>query len=618
VDFYNFKYYIKYISGEKRGELSQLSQWRCTVCNWIFNEEKEGMKFEELPADWVCPICSAPPSAFVKLGVEVVPFKEGEHRTCVAERMVKQFVALGINCIYGIPGDSNLPLVDALRKEDKIQFVLTRHEETAAFMASAHGKLTGEVGVCLSIAGPGTTNLMTGLVDAATDGAPVLALLGQIPQVFLGSEFIQEIDEIELFHPISVYAETIAKPAQAINLTMLAVKNALINRGVSVLSLPTDILAEDLADEIWKPEEHLFEQRIVPTDDDVEKAAKIIDEYKRPVILAGWGTRKDASKELLEFAKKISAPIATTSRAKGVIPETHELAVGVLGSIGTKYAATAMKEADLCIVIGSGFRQRNLVPDKPIVQIDIDGTRLGKWFPIRAGLIGDAKAVLKKLTEKVSTKIPDTAYFEKIKRIREEHFVELEEHKRNMSVPIFPGLVIQTIQKHADKNAIICVDVGDHTYWFYKHFICDGQETLMSSNMASMGFGLPAALVSKIDFPDKQVICVTGDGGFAMVMADFTTAVRDNLPIKVILFNDSKLKNIKKEQHFYGYPEYGTTFINPNFSDFAVSCGGEGYRVEKPEELDKAIELAFNSPKPAIVDILIDPEAFASIIKKAK
>lgn len=594
-----------------------MAQWRCTVCNWVFDEEREGVKFEDLPADWVCPICSAPPSAFVKLGVEMVPFKEGEVKTCVAERMVKQFVALGINCIYGIPGDSNLPLVDAIRNEEKIQFVLTRHEETAAFMASAHGKLTGEVGVCLSIAGPGTTNLMTGLVDAATDGAPVLALLGQIPQVFLGSEFLQEIDEIELFHPISVYTETIAKPAQAINLTMLAVKSALINRGVSVLSLPTDILAEDLADEIWDPESHLFQQRLVPDDVDVERAAKVINEYKRPIILAGWGTRKGASKELLEFAKKISAPIATTSRAKGVIPETHELAVGVLGSIGTKYAATAMKEADLCIVIGSGFRQRNLVPDKPIVQIDIDGTRLGKWFPIKAGLVGDAKAVLKKLTEKVSTKMPDAVYFDKIKRIKEEHFAELEGHKRNMAVPIFPGLVIQTIQKHADKNAIICVDVGDHTYWFYKHFMCEEQETLMSSNMASMGFGLPAALVAAIDFPDKQVICVTGDGGFAMVMADFTTAVRDNLPIKVILFNDSKLKNIKKEQFLYGYPEYGTTFVNPNFADFAISCGGEGYRVERPEDLDKAIEAAFVSDKPALVDVIIDPEAFASIIKKA-
>ena len=594
-----------------------MAQWRCTVCNWVFDEEREGVKFEDLPADWVCPICSAPPSAFVKLGVEMVPFKEGEVKTCVAERMVKQFVALGINCIYGIPGDSNLPLVDAIRNEEKIQFVLTRHEETAAFMASAHGKLTGEVGVCLSIAGPGTTNLMTGLVDAATDGAPVLALLGQIPQVFLGSEFLQEIDEIELFHPISVYTETIAKPAQAINLTMLAVKSALINRGVSVLSLPTDILAEDLADEIWKPEEHLFEQRIVPTDADVEKAAKVINEYKKPVILAGWGTRKGASKELLDFAKKISAPIATTSRAKGVIPETHELAVGVLGSIGTKYAATAMKEADLCIVIGSGFRQRNLVPDKPIIQIDIDGTRLGKWFPIKAGLIGDSKAVIQKLIEKVSAKEPDRTYFEKIKKIREEHFKELKEHAKNMSIPIFPGLVIQTIQKHANKDAIICVDVGDHTYWFYKHFMCEEQETLMSSNMASMGFGLPAALVAAIDFPDKQIICVTGDGGFAMVMADFTTAVRDNLPIKVILFNDSKLKNIKKEQFFYGYPEYGTTFVNPNFAEFAKSCGGEGYRVEIPEDLDKAIEEAFTSDKPAIVDIIVDPEAFASIIKKA-
>ncbi len=592
-----------------------MSKWKCTVCNYIYDEEKEGKQFKDLSPSWVCPVCGAPKSAFVRIGRKILEKKTVTVPT-VAEKIVEQLAAIGVKYIYGIPGDSILPLIEALNKQNKIKFVLTRHEETAAFMASAHAKLTDEIGVCLSIAGPGATNLITGLMDAATDGAPVLALTGQVPQVFLGSESLQEIDQIELFGPFTVFNETIAKPAQVISLTVLAVKNAYLKRGVALLSLPTDVLAEELEDEIWKPEEHLFKQIVAPLDEDVEKAVKLIDESSRPIILGGWGIR-NCGKEVIEFAEKISASIATTSRAKGVIPETNGLAVGVLGSIGTRFAAKAMTKADLIIVIGSGFRQRNLVPNLPIVQVDIDGVKLGKSFPIKVGLTGDAKAVLKKLIAKVSAKKPNEKYFDEIKKIKEEHLREIREDSENMSVPIYPGLVIQAIKRHAEKNAIVTVDVGDHTYWFYKKYTCDGEKTLISANMASMAFAFPASLAAQIGFPNRQVICVTGDGGFSMLMADFTTAVYNRLPVKVVVFNDNKLKNIKKEQMMYGYREFGTEFVNPNFAEFAKSCGGEGYRVEKPEELDTALELAFKSDKPVIVDVVVDPEKMSPMITVA-
>ncbi|MCP8304718.1 MAG: rubredoxin [archaeon] len=593
-----------------------MARWKCTVCNYIYDEEKKGKRFRDLASDWVCPICGAPKSAFIRIGKEV-PKEKVVTVPNVAEKIVEQLSAIGVKYIYGIPGDSNLPLVEALRRQNSIKFILTRHEETAAFMASAHAKLTDEIGVCLSIAGPGATNLITGLMDAATDGAPVLALIGQVPQAFLGSESLQEIDQIELFRPFTVFNETIATPAQAINLTMLAVKNAYLKRGVAMLSLPTDVLSEELEDEIWKAEEHLFKQIVAPTEEDIEKAAKFIDESRRPIILGGWGIR-NCGKEVIELSERISAPIATTSRAKGVIPETHDLAVGVLGSIGTLFAAKAMTKADLIIIVGSGFRQRNLVPHLPIVQIDIDGVKLGKSFPIKVGLTGDAKAVLKKLMEKVSEKKPDKKYFDEIKKIKEEYLEEIREDSRNISVPIYPGFVIQAIKRHSEKNVIICVDVGDHTYWFYKKYICEGEKTLLSSNLASMAFALPASLSAQIDFPNRQVICVTGDGGFGMLMADFTTAVYNRLPIKVVLFNDRRLKNIKKEQTMYGYKEFGTEFVNPNFADFAKSCSGEGYRVERPEELDRALEQAFKSDKPAIVDVVVDPEKMAPMIRRAE
>jgi pyruvate oxidase len=588
-----------------------MPKWRCTVCNYLYDEEKEGVKFSDLPREWVCPICSAPKSAFVLLGL--AELKKGVPR--VGEKILEQLSAFGVEYIFGIPGDSILPLVDALSKQNKIRFVLTRHEETAAFMASAYAKLTDKLGVCLSIAGPGATNLITGLVDASSDSAPVLALIGQVAQVFLGSESLQEIDEIEIFSPFSVFTETIAKPSQALNLTTLAVKNAYLNRGVSVLSLPTDTLSEQLGDDIWKPEEHLFNQRVVPSFREIKRAAKLIDESKRPLIFGGWGIR-NCGDEVLKLAEKISAPIATTTRAKGVIAETHRFALGVLGSLGTIIAAKAITKSDLVIIIGSGFRQRNLIPNTPIIQVDIDGVKLGKSFPIKCGIIGNASEVVRLLIENVSSKEPDKDYFDEINLLKEEYLKELKDEAADYSIPINPGFLIQGIKRHASKDSIILIDVGDHSYWFFRKYVCEGERTLMSSNMASMAFALPASLAAKIAYPDKQVICVTSDGGFGMLMADFTTAVRDKLPIKVIIFNDGKLKNIKKEQLRDGYPEFGVGFINPNFAEFAKSCGGEGYRVEDPKELDRVLKTAFASSNPAIIDVVIDPEKMAFAQKK--
>lgn len=590
-----------------------MAKFRCTVCNWMYDEDKEGVKFSELPADWTCPVCGAPRSAFEEIGIQETAEKrtgKPEITTTVADRIVEQLHAAGVRFVFGIPGDSNLPLMEALRKQNGIKFILTRHEETAAFMASAHGKLTGRVAACLSIAGPGATNLITGLVDATSDGAPALALVGQVAQVYLGSEHLQEIDEIEIFAPFTVYHETIAKPAQAVRTTVMALKNAYAQRGAAMLSLPTDVLAEKLDDEIWVPGEHIFKPNNVPKDEDIDYAAALINESKRPLLFIGWGA-KGCGEEVIKLAEKINSPIASTSRAKGVIPETHPLAVGVLGSLGTIYAAEAVTKSDLLIIAGSGFRQRNLVPDIPVVQIDINVVHIGKSFPVKAGMVGDAGLALGELIRKVARKLPDKQYFEQINRLREEHRADIEKDAKDTSIPIFPGFVIQAVKRHAKKDALITVDSGDHTYWFYKKYICEGEETLFSSNMGSMAFAFPAGLAGQLVYPGRQVICITGDGGFAMLMADFTTAVYNRLPVKVILFNDGKLKNIKKEQEMYGYGEFGIEFINPNFADFARSCGGDGFRVERPEELDSAIERAFSSTMPAIVDVVVDPDRMA-------
>ena len=589
-----------------------MGKWKCTVCGYIYDEAKEGVPFSKLPADWVCPQCGAPKSAFIQIEGEVVV---GGVTTTVADKIVEQLVAYGVQRIYGIPGDSNLPLTEAIRKNPDIELILTRHEQAAAFMASAHAKLTDQLGVCMSIAGPGAANLITGIVDAATDRAPVLALLGQVSQIFLGSESLQEIAEVDIFRTFCIYSELIGRPGQALKVVNLAVKKAYAGPGPAALSLPTDVLAEPLEEPVWLPEAHLFGSDLYPGEA-IERAAELIAKSKRPLLFAGWGARRCGA-ELLDLARHIGAPIATTSRAKGVVPESDELVLGVLGSIGNRFAPKVVAQADLIVILGSGFRQRNLVPHVYLVQVDVDATRVGKTFPVKLGIVGDAHRVIKMLRKTADQRKIDPDFMKAVAFAKSEHKALLDADAKNRQRPIHPGAVIQALKRQVAKDALICSDVGDHTYWFYKRFVCERQQTLLCANMAGMGFGVPAAVACQFAQPKRQVIAITGDGGFGMVGMEFTTAVHNQLPITVIVFKDGKLKNIKKEQEEYGYPEYAVTFPNPNFAEMASSAGGLGISVSEPEKLDEAIRAALDSPLPALVEVMVDPETYIRGVRSA-
>lgn len=589
-----------------------MRKWKCSVCGYIYDESQEEIRFEDLDSGWTCPQCGAPRSAFSV--IEGGPTQTAA-QTSVADKIVEQLIAYGVRHVFGIPGHSNLPLTDALRRHADIDLVLTRHEQAAAYMASAHAKLTGQIGVCLSIAGPGATNLITGIVDAATDRAPVLALLGQVPEVFLGSESLQEIAEVDIFRSFCVYAEMISNPGHALKVLNLAVKKAYAAPGPSALSLPTDVLSKALDESIWQPDLHLFTPDLLPGRS-LNKAASLIEKSKKPVLFAGWGARHSGA-DLLDLSHHIGAPIATTSRAKGIVPESDEMVLGVLGSIGNRFAPRLVQESDLIVILGSGFRQRNLVPEIDVVQVDIDATRVGKTFPVKAGIVGDAQQVIRKLKQTLSGKKIDPEFQSRIRKAFTQYRALLEEDRQNFTKPIQPGTVIQALKKHAPHNAIICSDVGDHTYWFYKRFICEGQTTLLCANMAGMGFGIPAGIACQMAEPDRPVIVLTGDGGFGMAGMEFSTAVHNRLPITVIVFNDGKLKNIKKEQAEYGYPEYRVEFPNPDFAQMASSVGGLGIRVEEPEDLDEAFRKAISSSLPSLIDVLVDPEKYIEAIHRA-
>ncbi|MBS3819888.1 rubredoxin [bacterium] len=587
-----------------------MKKWKCTVCGYIYDEAREKTPFEELPDDWTCPQCGAPKSAFILIEGEKTA---DEAKTNVAEKIVEQLIAYGVKRVFGIPGQSNLPLTEAIRKNPDIDLILTRHEESAAFMASAHAKLTGELGVCMSIAGPGATNLITGIMDAATDRAPLLALMGQVSKVFLGSESLQEIAEVDIFKTFCIYSELVSNPGQALSVLNHGIKKAYAAPGPAALSLPTDVLEEPLGEKIWEPKHHLFYPDLYPGEE-VKKAAGLIEKSKRPLLFAGWGARH-CGRELLELARHIGAPIATTSRAKGVVPESDELVLGVLGSIGNSFAPKIVAQSDLIIILGSGFRQRQLVPDVDIIQVDIDATKVGKTFPVKLGIVGDASRVIKMLKKEAPKRNIDKNYREAIKKAHKKYQAVLEKDAKNKQHPVYPGAVIQAMKRQIAEDALICSDVGDHTYWFFKRFVCEGQQTLFCANMAGMGFGIPGAVASQFAQPNRQVIAYTGDGGFGMVGMEFTTAVHNKLPITVVVFNDKKLKNIKKEQEEYGYPEYNVSFPNPNLAEMASSCGGLGIRVEKAEQLDKALREALDSPLPALVEVLIDSDKYIAAVQ---
>ncbi len=588
-----------------------MRKWKCSVCGYIYDEAKEGTSFEALEEGWTCPQCGAPKYAFnIIEGKEISP----ESTTNVADKIVEQLAAYGVKRVFGIPGHSNLPLTDAIRRNPGIELILTRHEGAAAFMASAHAKLTGALGVCMSIAGPGATNLITGIVDASTDRSPVLALLGQVPEVFLGSESLQEIAEVDIFKTFCTYSEMITTPGHALSVLNLAVKKAYAAPGPSALSLPTDVLAEPLNEPIWPPNDHLFEPDLYPGDA-VKKAAEAISRSKKPLLFAGWGAR-NCGPDLLDLAHHIGAPIATTSRGKGIVPETDMFVLGVLGSIGNRFAPKIAAQSDLIIILGSGFRQRNLVPKTDVIQVDVDPTRVGKTFPVKIGIVGDTHRVIQMLKKEITPREIDQDYLTAIQNAKKQYQAILDKDAQNTQKPIHPGAVIQALKRQAARDAIICSDVGDHTYWFYKRFVCEEQTTLLCANMAGMGFGIPSAIACQFAEPKRQVIAYTGDGGFGMAGMEFTTAVHNKLPITVIAFNDGKLKNIKKEQEEYGYPEYRVAFPNPNFAEIANSSGGLGIRVSEPEDLDKAIRKALDSSLPAIVEVMVDSDLYIQAVHK--
>ncbi|HMK54224.1 MAG TPA: thiamine pyrophosphate-dependent enzyme [Methanobacteriaceae archaeon] len=583
-----------------------MARYRCTVCNYILDEKREGVKFNDLPENWRCPVCNSPLSTFILLS-ETVEYQEGD--STVSEVMVKQMAEWGIQYVFGIPGTSSLGVVDAIRQEERIKYIQVRHEQTAAMMASAYGKLTGHLAACLTVAGPGATNLATGLYDAKLDHSPVLAITGMVRRQLLGPGSFQEIDQHSFFEPLTVFNKVLMAPEQTTNLTTLGMKHALLERGVSHIGIPNDVQKEP------------FHARPVPFEGSfpnnavsqpmflVLQAVQAINQAERPVILAGFGSMGQGD-VLIKFAEKIDAPITTTFRGKGVIDEDHELYVGSHGTIGSTASTVLVDETDLLIVIGSSFSDMTQIPEKKTVQIDLDPLMIARQYPVEVGLLGNSAEILPQMVGMVKEK-ERPEYRKEIRELKQEWVDLLKEEADSTRAPVRPQYIIKVLNDVLDDDAVITLDTGENGWWFGRNFwMKKTQKMLMSGYLATMGFGLPAALASQLVYPDRQVVCITGDGGFSMVMADFVTAVKYELPIKVFLLNNHQLAMIMQEQKVENYSNWQTELKNPDFASFAQECGGTGIKVEKSEELIFAVEEALKIAGPVLVDIETDPRRF--------
>jgi pyruvate oxidase len=588
-----------------------MSRWKCSVCGYIYNEATgesatgtpAGTSFGDLPEDWNCPVCGAAKDAFFKLREE-----EEEHEAAqrtVSDVIVDELGRWGIDLIFGLPGTSSLGLVEAVRKNPKMRYIVVRHEENAAMAASAYNKLTGKIAVCLTIAGPGATNLTTGLYDAKEDGASVLSLNGQVETQYTGPYGIQEIDQDAFFRPVTVYNNTIYERGMAVLLLNLALKYATLRHGVAQLSVPNNIQKQTLDTRHIRREICITSEHIIPDEQEISRAADAIDAASRPVILAGWGAYS-VGNAVLELARKIQAPILTTFRAKGILPEDHEWVIGILGSVGPLQSRTLVNEADLIITLGVGFSRFTNVPTgKPLIQVDTNPVKLGKG-PRAISLWGNCALTIPRITEKVRQRnqggVP-----ERIASMKRDWDAQRDREADPVATPIRPPYIMKVLSDAIPDDAIITVDVGENQWWFGRNFRMKRQRFAMSGYLGTMGFGFPAAIAAKMAYPAKKVICITGDGGFSQSMSDFVTAVKYHLPMVVVVLNNHQLGMIQVEQLTEHYPNFGTDLQNPDFAAYARACGGKGIKVSRPGELRKAFVRAMDLDMPVILDVETDP-----------
>lgn len=577
------------------------------------------------------PLTGKSPPPFDDGGVEAFPTEkrddgvyvglepEEPHVATVTDVMAETMVNWGVKWVFGMVGHSNLGLADALRRQEeagKLAFFGIRHEGAASFACSAYGKLTGKPAACLAIAGPGATNLLTGLWDANVDRSPVLALTGQVDTQVLGPGAFQEIDQVAAFGKVAQFSQTVLHESKHAELVNLSLKSAILNRGVSHLIFPDEVqmLPASANATAGAPEGRLGNRAIYPADESIDAAVKLLSEAKRPAIIVGHGARFDME-AIIAFAEKLNMPVLTTFKGKGLIPDTHPLGCGVLGRSGTPIASWFMNEADVLLVFGASFSNHTGISSyKPIIQVDFDPMALGKFHAVKVPVLGAIAQTVGILEEKVGGKLqPQDPRAE----VAERWAIWREEKERREAEGRGQGITSATLfaamTRQVPKNAILAVDVGNNTYSFGRYFETCQHSVLMSGYLGSIGFALPAAMgawcATQEDdprFAGRKVVSVSGDGGLGQYLADLTTWVKYGMNITHVVLNNSELGKISKEQRAGNWDVWQTSLHNPSFAEYATLCGALGIRVTQAAELDAALEKALAHDGPSLVEVMAD------------
>ena len=552
-------------------------------------------------------------------GVYVGVPKETAHVQTVGDLMMETLTNWGIKHVFGMVGHSNLGVADALRiqeEEGRISYYGTRHEGAASFACSAYGKLTGRPAACLSIAGPGATNLLTGLWDANVDRSPVIALTGQVETQVLGPGAFQEVDLVAAFGKVAQWQQPALPNSRHAELVNLACKSAILNRGVSQIIFPDEVpkIHAKQGARAGGPKGRVTPLEIAPPEESVNQAVELLTSSKRPVIIVGHGSRFQM-KGVIELAEMLSCPVITTFKGKGLLADSHPLAAGVLGRSGTPVASWVMNESDCLLVFGASFSNHTgITPKKPIIQVDFDPMILGKFHAVDVPVWGEIGVTSAILREKLQGKIAPADQrgdLEKrwaIWRAEKESRSSDDRGQGLNSASIFAAL-----SSLVPEDAIIAVDVGNNTYSFGRYFECQRQSVLMSGYLGSIGFSFPAAMgawaATQEDdprFKGRKVISVSGDGGFGQYLAEVTTAVKYGMDITHILLNNNELGKISKEQKAGNWDVWQTSLRNPNFAEYATLCGALGLSVRSREGLDDAISRALAHDGPSLVEIQSD------------
>lgn len=536
-----------------------------------------------------------------------------------ADLMIEILLDWGVTVIFGLPGDGNNGIMEALRtRQDRIRFVQVRHEETAAFMACGYAKYTGRLGVCLATSGPGGIHLLNGLYDAKLDSAPVLAITGHHFHDLIDTHAQQDVNLDRIFMDVAVYNTRVMGPAHVDGVTNLACRTAIARRGVAHINFPVDF--QDAALEEGSPSKRNIPghdqggfagRSAIPAEENLRAAAEVLNKGKKVAILAGQGARR-ASDELLEVAELLGAPIMKALLGKSVIPDEHPLTTGSVGLLGTAASVEAMEDCDTLFIVGSSFPYIEFMP-KPgqatCVQIDLDATRIGLRYPVDVGVVADSRKALSALKPYLERK-EDRRFLECIQDTMKGWWELMEERGTRQDMPMKPQVPAWELGKRLDDDAIVSSDSGTIATWWARQIKArKGQMYSLSGTLATMANGLPYTMAAQIAYPERQCVAFVGDGGFSMLMADFSTAVRYKLPIKVIIISNCTLGQIRWEQIvFLGNPEYGCDLHAIDFVKFAEACGGRGWRVEDPAEMGTVLDEALAYDGPCVVDCIVDKE----------